>query len=539
MLETRRNQIRAADGIIRNTSGDVSKKPVVLTPPSTRALKSRSASRQLFREHKYPAPSPSPSPSLAPLSSPSYASITRPSNTTTVECDDYDDYDDDDDYDNDGNYDGNSFYYSDDDDEACTVVPLATASSTPAMLIQLQIEEDLEPRVFSQRTDFLYTQKTGWRSRQSNRICFYGGEINILRTRVPTKDELNVVEIVQQLSRKTRSENDFAYFGNDADGKPMSVKRRAAIKKITTSEQIKAKAFSRHNFLQAFKADIMNEFPDSKIVPINTDAQILHRFEDACEYYNCFPEVGFHGSRQANFDSIMKLGVLNPALHEFIPSNIQGAYTTKLGNGNYSKSYTDTEDVFVVGIVKPIGDANKYNRAKTSTSNNNHDADDNDTTNGPVEPTKRKGKMVGQHREHQKPASAVAPKWSPPTSYKPALRVDDHNGVRVIHDESLIAPLFLAKGAYSKPTSQSRVNSPTVTRTRYTQAASPIPINNNRKSATPWVGRRRTLVDDSVVWLPPQPLDYFKHYKRRVSAKQRHLSREYQRKTKQFDLQGV
>ena len=330
----------------------------------------------------------------------------------------------------------------------------------------------------------------------------------LVKPRAPTKVELSVVADTRAAVAEVAEARARA-LGLTVGDKLASCPDRPG---KTVRVSVAGQAYSRTAFLAKHRESVAAEFPDAKIVPAPVSGKVLHQFAAMVDHHGVFPEVGFHGSRAANWGSIWDKGILNPAQHSFIPSCIPGVYTTKLGNGQYSRHYTDTPDVFVCGIVIPP----QHKGGAPGPASN--------------KPAKTP-KTVGQHREHRKPISTHTA--GPSANHRrPVL---DYVGVRVVNDERLIAPLFIAKGAYANP----HPNMPTTrSRTVISECVLPVEpgVSRNKKGAPVWVGRRRLAIEEgggegeteaTLVWLPPtaEGGSYLKHAKRRFETKKRHRNR--------------
>lgn len=347
----------------------------------------------------------------------------------------------------------------------------------------------------------------------------------LVRVRPPTKAELSAVTTAEDAAMKAAATRVRA-LGLDigeriAEADPRC-KRNAATdprcKRHAATDRPRP-CYSRGAFLAKHRAAVQDEFPDARIVPAPVSKMVLRRFQAAVEAHGgVIPEVGFHGSRAVNFASICAKGLLNPSKHASIPSCIPGVYTTKLGNGEYSRYYTDSPDVFVCGIVLP------HNNTVATAA----------TADAVTKKPPKRFKLQGQHREHRKSDQLL-------TYKEPRLTrrgVEDYSGVRVIHDEQLVAPLFVAKGAYANAT-PAQPHQPCRSREVHQVNCEPG-ISRNKRTAPAWAGRHKRAIagTDEAVWLASTEAHtggFYQKTKRRFECKRRHLDRRAARQAKRMD----
>ena len=104
--------------------------------------------------------------------------------------------------------------------------------------------------------------------------------------------------------------------------------------------------------------------------------------------------------------------------------------------------------------------------------------------------------------------------------------------MRVIHDDALVAPLFIAKGAYDYT---ANAGTSSAGRLRFTERGPPawataawFGANTNRDEQDPRVGKGRVMRDGKVVWLELGT----RKADRRADAKHRFLDRDRARRYK-------
>jgi hypothetical protein len=374
----------------------------------------------------------------------------------------------------------------------------------------------------------------------------------LVRAEVP--DLAVMAATAAMISSSNNNNNNDDDDDDDVDNRDNRDNKKTRSKRMRSSSSLGATReprvhFSRETFLARHEWVVQNEFPSATIVPFDVCAEVVQRLARASEIYGVFPEVGFHGSRRRNLDSIRARGLLNPAKHSFIPSNIPGVYTTTPGNGWYSRGYTDTTDVLVCGIVVPPqhmnnSDEPSKNRRKKAAALTRKDRKANRKN------TSSSSCRVGQHRNHhragvvavsnkgtgkkkkKKTASTTPSRLCPLPPMPPVV---EYSGIRVVHDESLVAPLFVAKGAYGAVQMGAYPYNRGGTVGAAVPVAPPIPLSDepgqspNKKGAGLWVGRHRTYVEksDQAVWLPPTAVadSIHKHAKRRHQKKLRDADR--------------
>lgn len=261
-----------------------------------------------------------------------------------------------------------------------------------------------------------------------------------------------------------------------------------------------------------------------QISPLNPSNQ--EEFRSSCENAASMPLPAYHGTKSKNIASISSRGLLIPG-HGGVrvahgSAHGVGIYTAKLGCANLSRSFCDSDKIFICGVC-----------------------DEPDDKNLPVHmrPAKWTCGMSRHHRQHHQPhrnlpRNARQKMLGNFQLHKDGVNVRHVGNAMVVFDEARVAPLFLATGIIGWWTGSSLWGSNSVSSNLW---PSGIPINPNRQGRSHWVGRRRTFIKETeeVVWLPPEPTGsrHDVRIKRCVENKRKKVRRQSERDTK-FEAVG-
>lgn len=324
-----------------------------------------------------------------------------------------------------------------------------------------------------------------------------------LRGRVPTKEELNIVELVR--SKGATPQTTPEYHTRKKENSPSD---------ILKSIESLASAFLRHH-----GEDIKRELgAQARLVRAPMHQDIIDAFMEKCACVrsgeNFIPSVAFHGTAKRNFDSICARGLLVPSPANGIKvangsAHGIGIYTTMLGSIGTSRWYCDSQEVLVLATIE-LPDGKLSSKCTTKKSGV--------TPKGTRAPQRHRRKGGGSVRPPQASGARAV------TIYR------TFGGVRVFYQSGYVLPLFIGSATLPDSSVSTNTASPSYTPLPDIPGLSPNKIVPVDTAATPWVGRHCTYVAevDAVVWLPPAPAvgcNAARKLKRRHMKKQRHNDR--------------
>lgn len=257
-------------------------------------------------------------------------------------------------------------------------------------------------------------------------------------------------------------------------------------------------------FVQLYGGSIRRELGASlRLEPVHPSQTVQDSFLGACGMD--MPKAAYHGTASRNIVSISEHGLLIPGqggvkvVHG--SAHGLGIYTAKLGASYLSRSFCDSDKMFICGV-------SDKDESRRSTC-------------------RRTFGMGLHHRHHHKPAAAARPNMIGNLKvHKDGTHVRHVGNAMVVFDKSRVAPLFVASNFAGARGGHGRTTSAAFSTTRIDLALS---SNPNRKGRPEWVGRRQVLVEGigKVVWRPPEELSYrqAKYMRRRVESKRRDIER--------------
>ena len=244
------------------------------------------------------------------------------------------------------------------------------------------------------------------------------------------------------------------------------------------SETFKSWEGMQGEFRQRYESRIIQELGlSSRLHPLRPESGVRDAFLSGCRSGGEFPLMAYHGTSEANVSSISSRGLLIPG-HKGVAvahgsAHGVGIYTAKEGHSSLSKSFCDSDKMFVCAV--------------------------NDAAPPEVAPACRKAQSTvvrRQHRQHHKPQqqhTIVKQTMGRFVVHKESKVVRHVGGAMVVFEESAVVPLFLASDTFG----QSAVSVADCWSTG----------NPNGASSCDRAGRRQIFVQESavVVWVPPEP----------------------------------
>lgn len=288
----------------------------------------------------------------------------------------------------------------------------------------------------------------------------------------------------------------------------------------------------RRAFLHRHGDAIMAELsPKTVLVPAPVSEAVATRFALVVLRGRMIPVAGYHGTPKGNYASIFETGLCNPYMHSTIRSNIPGVYSTMLGHAKISEGYNrspDNKDVLVIGVADAPAANRSTRRAARLVAR---------TVKPARQPRSGHGNHRDRHAPHWRSASVALATTAAarPQYWNDSNVISEGCGVRVIHDESMVAPLFIARGAYDY-TANVGTGTAIRARPRFTKCGPPCRataawfganINHGEQDAR--VGKGRVVRLGQVVWLQ---LASSSMADRRADAKQRSRDRACSRRQK-------
>jgi hypothetical protein len=286
------------------------------------------------------------------------------------------------------------------------------------------------------------------------------------------------------------------------------------------------------SFLNEYEQRIRNELGQTvQISPVHPSNQ--GDFLSSCDTASAMPLPAYHGTKSRNIASICSRGLLIPGRGGSVrvengSAHGVGIYTAKLGCAELSKSFCDSNAMFICGVCDG--------------SQAQEDLAQNLLRSAPL--AKWTSGVSLHHRQHRQHRVATAP-TTPQRMLGNFLLHKDTGYVRhvgnamVVFDEARVAPLFLAENVAGcgRPFAWLSMNrSPQVLQLW----PMGVPTNLNHGGHPQRVGRRRTLIKETqeVVWLPPEPTGdrHDVRTKRCVESKRKNIRRHSEREEK-FEAQ--
>eukprot|EP00405_Crypthecodinium_cohnii_P026256 CAMPEP_0206490836 /NCGR_PEP_ID=MMETSP0324_2-20121206/44441_1 /ASSEMBLY_ACC=CAM_ASM_000836 /TAXON_ID=2866 /ORGANISM="Crypthecodinium cohnii, Strain Seligo" /LENGTH=770 /DNA_ID=CAMNT_0053971519 /DNA_START=217 /DNA_END=2526 /DNA_ORIENTATION=+ len=286
---------------------------------------------------------------------------------------------------------------------------------------------------------------------------------HLLTARIPTQAEVDAVQIAKQRALEAEA----AAFGELPEKKDQ----------LTTMDGVR-QAFLEEHGTELFK-DLGHHVT---LRPAPTSQAVEQKFVRAVKVSGSVPAAGYHGTAKQNFNSIFDKGLLVPGKDnngvEVANGSAHGVgiYTAKPGAARLSRSFCDSQDLLVCGIVTKQVDPEKVEQGK-------------------------KPKMVNGHREHRKP-DPLAAAQAPTIMGRFKVRRNDRfirevGDARIIFREDHVAPLFIAEGAGNVKHPGPNPNAKT------------IEVNWNKSGLETRGGKRQEVVMESGerIWVVPAGKD--------------------------------
>eukprot|EP00746_Dinoflagellata_sp_MGD_P001698 gnl/MRDRNA2_/MRDRNA2_103225_c0_seq1.p1 gnl/MRDRNA2_/MRDRNA2_103225_c0~~gnl/MRDRNA2_/MRDRNA2_103225_c0_seq1.p1 ORF type:complete len:626 (+),score=126.20 gnl/MRDRNA2_/MRDRNA2_103225_c0_seq1:79-1956(+) len=281
---------------------------------------------------------------------------------------------------------------------------------------------------------------------------------------------------------------------------------------------------------QSIRKELGEAVEFSPVHPANEQEFLL-----SCHQASSMPLPAYHGTRSKNIESISARGLLIPGHGGVCVANGSahgmGIYTAKLGASYLSKSFCDSDKLFICGVCDGAEETG-HNSLKPKV----------------LPLAKWTSGLSLHHRQHRAPQTAQLARQNAFKMLGNFRLHKDTGSVRhvgnamVVFDEARVAPLFLAQGVSGcgRGIAWPNMNVTNHVKNLLTLWPSGIPVNPNR-SQHPWkanlkVGRQRTLIKETleVVWLPPEPTGDRDDVraKRRVEGKRKKVRRCWERDEK-------
>jgi hypothetical protein len=280
----------------------------------------------------------------------------------------------------------------------------------------------------------------------------------------------------------------------------------------------------RNSFLGSFRKKIREELQKvGGLVKLQVPA-VGHdcgkRFVDTAKGNEI--QLGWHGTREANIDSIFNRGLIIPGHGGVTVRNGSaygvGIYTATGDNPSLSRAYCDSDKMILVGVVNDEGklDEQEEDTVEVKQTSGRSNRKKKKKNSGCRAFGTRGNCVRKQHREHRRPMKQQQHGQAKPRS----KTVEQYSGFRVIFDGNYVSPLAVVSVGRNAcgPSPGSGVSGLYQVTIR-PPVAKPV-----------WVGRRRTQVDGtgSITWIPPEPVKNMHAIKvrRRHNAKCRDQKRK-------------
>jgi len=301
----------------------------------------------------------------------------------------------------------------------------------------------------------------------------------LLRARIPHESELRIVDHVVEVHRESTKEK----WG---DARSEHFPNNAVDCKF---DRMRASFINQHG--DALREELGQH---TEFVPADLSCSAQQKFLTKASGREL--SYGFHGTRAANIQPILKSGLRIPGNQSGVKvenGSVHGVgiYTALPGQSWLSKDFCDSEQMLVCGIVDP-----GYSQP------------------APIQVQQQPHRVAKGHRQHHRPIAAISSSSLVPSriDHMELTRETDNirqvGAARVIFNENVVAPLFVAqpKGYKDFTTCQERG------------------------------GKHQTYIAETgdTLWRPPTREDYRDdmRVKRRVMAKERQAIRACQRDAK-------
>jgi len=293
----------------------------------------------------------------------------------------------------------------------------------------------------------------------------------LLRARIPTEAELKAKEIAQKAAIEANEAYARQRFGPEFSGSKGD--------EDESGKSLRNLAGVRQAFMQEHGTAIKEELGSHvRIRPVQLSSSVEDRFVKTVQMSGAVPSAGYHGTAKHNFDKIFRQGLVVPVKGSGVKvvngsAHGVGIYTAKQGAASLSRSFCDSEDMLICGVVTKQVEKGK---------------DDAEA---------KRPKMVNYHRDHHKPERLF--KGNPKkmgfhTVYRDDTIIREVGSARVIFKEEFVAPLFVAEGAGR------RLPVPAVLDPNKT-----IPENPNKTGHETRGGKQQELIQENGerIWMPP------------------------------------
>jgi len=275
---------------------------------------------------------------------------------------------------------------------------------------------------------------------------WYQPDAWLLRQRIPTDAELNVVDIaLSQRKAELRQ-----VYGADEEFQKRAAPGNKEFERM------------RDDFEQKYGQNVKTELQQTygqtfKLVPADLAPSVQDRFMNSVKQ-DGDPTYGYHGTRKGAIPHILDRGLLVPGagsgvrVHNGSAHGV-GIYTAMPGNSYLSRGFAEGPNMLVCGIVDPAAEAVPSLAAQAAPALRTHAAQP----------------AAIQHRNHHKPGAlptAGAPALPSAVYHRVAQRESDHvkvvGAARILLKNDLVAPLFVAQPVSAQETFERAGNSSVV-----------------------------------------------------------------------------